>query len=166
MPKKIRLLPELVPRPLWGISAYRLLDRPVWKAIRKNAIEAARNRCSICGNAKGLLTCHEKWSYDDERLTATLVGLEIHCDPCDAVTHAGRSIVHGSADVILEQLCKVNGCTPAEAKRIVTAAYMQWKERSRKEWTVAVAAPLLKKYPQLEIVSGRRKSDKSVTGGV
>lgn len=67
-PKTYRLMPELVPRPLWGISAYRLLGRgKAWRAIRQATLEAGGQECSICRSTESGLTCHERWSYDDRR---------------------------------------------------------------------------------------------------
>jgi hypothetical protein len=153
---KLRLTPELVPKPLWGISAYRILGRGVvWKAIRGDILEDARHRCSICGCKEGQLTCHEKWLYNDKRATATLIGFEIHCVDCDAVAHSGRAMAHGFGDVVVKQLCKVNGCTQRQAERMIAAAMLLWQERSRKQWGIEVTAPLLKAYPQLEQLDGR-----------
>jgi hypothetical protein len=52
--KTYRLMPELVPAPLWGVSAYRRFGktRP-WKEIRQDALELAENKCGAC-DADGL----------------------------------------------------------------------------------------------------------------
>ena len=150
---RLRLTPELVPAPLWGRSAYRLLGRGAhWKAIRRDTLQAASHRCSICGSDKGQLSCHEKWRYNERRATATLIGFEIHCSDCDAVTHAGRATALGLGDVVVRQLCKLNGCTAPQAKRMIEAAIVVWEKRSAKLWKVVVAAPLLKAYPQLQVL--------------
>lgn len=150
---KVRLTPELVPKPLWGKSAYRLLGRRApWKAIRRDTLEAAGHRCSICGGTRGQLSCHERWRYDDKRGRATLAGFEIHCADCDAVSHAGRAIMLGFGDVVIKQLRKVNGCTAEEANRMVATAMLLWKRRSRKKWKVVVAAALLKTHPRLQVL--------------
>jgi hypothetical protein len=81
-----------------------------------------------------------------------LIGFEIHCSDCDAVTHAGRATALGLGDVVVRQLCKLNGCTAPQAKRMIEAAIVVWEKRSAKLWKVVVAAPLLKAYPQLQVL--------------
>jgi hypothetical protein len=95
--KKLKILmPELVPTPLWGRSASKMLKgRLAWKKIRQETLSAAEQSCSICGSNTGQLSCHENWEYDDKRLTANLVGFEIHCSDCDSVAHAGRAFKLG-----------------------------------------------------------------------
>lgn len=152
--KKPNLQPQLVPKPLWGISARRKLGRGSWQHIRQDAIKAARQSCEICGESPNAiygdpLTCHEVWRYDDILATATLLGFEIHCPKCDLVTHMGRAMAHGFGDDALDQLCRVNGTTRLEAKQIYTDAMALWQKRSVKKWRVKVAKTLLRRYPQL-----------------
>ncbi len=157
-----RLVPELVPRPLWGISAYRLLGRGrAWKTIRQAALEASDQQCSICGSTETGLTCHERWDYDDRHGTATLVGFEIHCHRCDAVTHMGRAVANGFAEEAIATFCRVNRVTKQEAGKAFRSAMGEWHRRSEKEWTITVAGPLLEQYPQLAILSGTRVSPTS-----
>lgn len=89
---KLKLLPRLVPVPLWGFSGYRLLARKSWGKIRAQVLDDARNRCSICGTAyeKGML-CDEDWEYDDKAGSARLGALRILCCDCNLVCHAGRA---------------------------------------------------------------------------
>jgi hypothetical protein len=43
-----KLVPELVPEPLWGVSAYRALGKSTpWKTIRQDTLNEASNRCRI-----------------------------------------------------------------------------------------------------------------------
>lgn len=152
--RRLKLQPKLVPEPLWGISAYRLLRRGArWKQIRRDTLEALGHLCSVCGAASPPLSCHEKWNYDDRTRTATLTGFMILCAACDAATHMGRAVLHGQSDIALKQLCRVNGITLAEAKQLFLKTRMVWQERSHKKWRVAVARSLLKKYPQLKVVT-------------
>ncbi len=155
-PKKTPLLaPELVPVPLWGRSAYRMLgSRGIWKKkIRPDALAHANNRCSLCGSNGDRLICHDKWQYDDSRAIATLIGFEIHCANCDAVTHAGNAYRLGPQDeimgLILSHLSTVNQCSVEEAVKLLSSALSRWEQRSKKNWTVKVDAVLVKKYPEL-----------------
>src|SRR5258708_22864638 len=77
--RKIALLmPELVPGPLWGRSAHKMLgNKAVWRMrIRGDTLAEANNRCSVCKSSEGRMTCHEKWGYDDRQFVATLLGFE------------------------------------------------------------------------------------------
>ena len=86
--------PALVPQPLRGVSAYRLLKlTPTWKRICAEMLGKAAYRCEFCGfepvpglkdvgptSATAVLArrgsvedlhCHEVWAYDDWRRVAT-----------------------------------------------------------------------------------------------
>ncbi len=149
-PKSLKLQPELVPAPLWGISAYRVLGRgKVWKSIRQDTLEAFGYCCSICGTDEPPFICHEMWDYDDRRGIATLYGFECHCRECDLVAHIGRSSQLGLRERALKQLCRVNGVTHTEAKQVVEHAMDVWEHRNRKKWKIKVHKSLLKSYPEL-----------------
>jgi hypothetical protein len=153
--KKLVLVPELVPGPLWGRSAFQMLGRrATWtKQIRPDALEQAGNRCTFCGASEGRMICHDKWQYDDKQAIATLVGFEIHCVKCDAVTHVGRAMQTGPRReillAVLNHLCEVNKCPPKAAEGILSSALDQWTKRNKKKWTVKVAASLIERYPVL-----------------
>ena len=156
MQKPYSLIPELVPGDLWGRSAYRMLGgRVAWKKkIRPDALAKAKDRCETCDAKEGQLTCHDKWSYDDKKAIATLVGFEIHCRACDSVTHFGRLLKMGASDEelwhLLLHICRTNKCEPRDADNILRDSYELWGKRNKKKWKVAVAPSLLTKYPELE----------------
>lgn len=144
---------ELVPEPLWGVSAYRQLGRGAkWRAIRRDVLRAAGECCSVCGASASRLTCHEQWHYDDPKGVATLTSFTIHCDPCDAATHLGRSNQLGHGQVAIEQFCRVNGCMPADAHKNLADAMAIWRKRNSIAWAIVVAEPLLAKYPALSVL--------------
>jgi hypothetical protein len=148
----MKLKPELVPKPLWGISAYRLLGRGAkWKVIHLDVLNTNGHRCSTCG-ARGKLSCHERWDYAENRGIATLIGFSANCDACDAATHMGRASQHGSGDSALQQLCAVNGCTEADALKLFENAMKVWRRRNKIEWRTAVSDELLAKYPALIVI--------------
>jgi hypothetical protein len=154
---RLKLQPELVPRPLWGVSAYRVLGRgAAWRAIRLDTLEAASNRCAICRSPTAPLSCHEKWHYDDGHGRAMLEGFTILCRNCDTATHMGRAVAHSAGDIALRQICRVNNLSRHEADRLFGQAMARWRRRSRMAWTVAVHAQLLRAYPQLQALIGRK----------
>lgn len=147
----LKLMPHLVPKPLWGKSAANLLKRAAWERIRRDAQEAARHACQVCSDAApaNALNCHELWDYDDQRGTAELVGLKMQCRDCDAAVHMGRAVKKGFGNRALAQLVKVNGISAAQAKMLYRRALDEWKRRNKSEWRIAVAKPLLERYPEL-----------------
>jgi hypothetical protein len=152
--KTYRLMPELVPRPLWGISAPRALKKSTaWKVIREETIAEAGGRCQFC-DTDTQPECHDKWKYDDKKCVATLVGFEIRCKACHFATHIGRAMTLGPAYLqeAVEQICKVNGCTVKNVDDILSVEMPLWEKRNKKKWTVVVAPPLLKRYPRLEAI--------------
>lgn len=148
----LKLVPELVPKPLWGISAPHALNKSTaWKSIRKDTLAEAGNRCQFCGTDTRL-ECHDKWEYDDKKSIATLIGFEIRCKMCHMATHIGRARQLGFLREAVMHICNVNRCTPDDVSKVVDAEMPLWEKRSKKKWTVAVAPALLKRYPRLEAV--------------
>jgi hypothetical protein len=148
--KTYRLAPELIPAPLWGVSAYRRFAKTKpWKEIRQDTLELAGNKCGACDADGPQLSCHDAWSYDDKRCVATLIGFEIRCQACHNATHIGRANALGFEQDAHAQLRTVNGCTQDEVDAMVDAAMELWEKRSAKTWTVVVAPYLLERYPRL-----------------
>jgi hypothetical protein len=159
-----KLVPELVPEPLWGVSAYRALGKSTpWKAIRQDTLHEASNRCQFCGSEGPQLACHDKWEYDDRKCIATLIGFEIRCPLCHLATHIGRAMRIGHLQEAVEHICKVNGCTVKDVEKVIDAEMPLWKKRSKKKWTVVVAPALLKRYPRLQAVPPSVSSDRFTT---
>jgi hypothetical protein len=153
--RTLKLCPQLVPKPLWGISAANKLKRAAWQEIRRDSIQRARNRCEACGGSpESSLICHEVWDYNDKVGTATLERMEVHCAECDLATHMGRAKVHGFLDAALERLRSVNNLSVAEAKQVFEDAMTVWRGRNKRNWRIVVSADLLARYPQLAILNG------------
>lgn len=150
---EMKLEPELVPQPLWGISAARLLHgRVAWKRIRNATLDAAGYQCSVCGDGGQQLHCNEQWCYDDGKAAARLVGFQIVCVRCHSVIHMGRSAKVGYLDDALAHWCRVDGISEVEARRMFERAIAVWRERSRKRWHVEVAPELLAIFPELGVL--------------
>lgn len=153
--KQFRLIPELVPKPLWGRSAFRMLrQRATWtKQIRPDALAKSKHSCELCGCNSERLICHDKWQYDDRNSTATLAGFEIHCPDCDTVTHFGQAVNRGDREevliAVLKHLCQVNQCTTDVAHSLLVNALEKWTTRNKRKWKIIVADTLLARYPEL-----------------
>lgn len=96
----------------------------------------------------------EEWDYTDG--IATLLRVRIVCRDCDAVTHIGWTAGRGYGDMARDHMGQVNGMTKDEADRIIAASFVEWRERSLRDWEVAVAPDLLDRYPDLSILNGVR----------
>lgn len=154
------LEPELIPEPLWRISAARLLGSKskAWRGIRSAALAAANDTCSACGEAAPggkHMVCDEVWSYDEQHAVATLTGMRILCPACDHARHFARAAQLGRAADALSTLARVNGITEQEARAIQKRAHDLWERRSRLAWTVRVSEPLLVQYPVLAVLDGQ-----------
>lgn len=153
--RAIKLRPELVPQPLWGVTACRLLRaRAPWKAIRNATLKAAGDRCSICGHTSPPLFCHEQWRHNDKNGVVTLVGFQIVCQGCNRAVHIGLAGARGELAEAIGQLRRVNRMAEQEANRMVDRATATWERRSSKHWRVFVAPRLLKTFPQLRVLEG------------
>lgn len=99
------------------------------------------------------------WRYDDGNLVATLERLVIVCPRCDAVQHFGRTQQLGReyASAALAHMVAVNQMKDLdEAITVLDAAAAEWRRRSNREWTIAVAAELLSRFPELSVVADSR----------
>lgn len=148
-PMDLKLWPELVPSPLWGLSASRLLRQSVWRRVRARHLDTAGHACEVCGKRqqKGLV-CHERWHHDHPG--ATLVALRMQCRPCDYAVHVGLADTRGNGRIARAQLMRVNGIDAATAEVLIEAAYERHAGQSALTgWTVRVASPLLSVHPEL-----------------
>jgi hypothetical protein len=153
--RRLKLTPELVPQPLWEISACRLLrPQSLWRSIRSCEIDRAGHRCEFCEETTPPLYCHEKWHYDDRKARAILTGFRILCQNCNYAVHPGFAHSRGKWAEALAQLGRVNGITEVEANQMSERATVIWEKRSRKNWRLSVRPRLLKAFPQLRVLVG------------
>lgn len=155
------LEPELIPEPLWNISAAHLLGRKskAWRDIRAAALQAADNTCSACGEMTPggkFMVCDELWSYDEQQATVMLTGVRILCPACDHARHFARAAQLGQGVQALETLARVNGVSVKRAQEMQAAASAMFTRRSRLTWTVRVDAALLAANPVLAALEGQR----------
>jgi len=150
----LRLIPQLVPRPLWGLTVKRLVPRKTWEEIRRDALLISGGACVICGarREKGMV-CTEEWSYGAG--IATLVELRIVCPDCNAARHIGSAARRGTAAFVqaFDHLVRVNRISQEQAMRLVDGCMAEWRASSMREWRVTVADELVARYPALAILS-------------
>ncbi len=155
------LKPELIPEPLWGISAAAFLGRSsvAWRKIRADALSEAEETCSACGETVPggkYMVCDELWSYEEASAAATLAGVRILCKACDGARHYERARQLGRGAEALATLMRVNGISRSEAAELQNAAGIEWQRRSRLAWVVGVKPGLLGRYPGLSGLVGMR----------
>jgi hypothetical protein len=141
----VKLLPELVPQPVWGRTLAKLLPKNKWSEIRKQELLRAKGKCEICCSPSRL-ACHEKWDYREEDGChfQILAGFEILCSRCHALRHLGRSLaVIGKNEKALQKLVehfkKVNEISDFPAAETLFwksygSALKIWEERSKFTW--------------------------------
>jgi hypothetical protein len=152
--------PELIPEPLWNISAAALLGRKsrAWREIRADALNDSGDACSACGGVTPggkYMVCDELWDYDEQHGVATLASVRILCPACDSARHFERAGQLGKGADALATLARVNGISEEEARALQDDAVTQWKRRSRRSWTVRVSEELLLRYAVLARVDGQ-----------
>jgi len=135
----LRLAVELVPNPIWYANLRRAVPPATWDRLRRRVYDAAGHRCQACG-ARGVLYCHEGWTYYDNIGVVRLRGLRALCAACHAVCHLGAwgmgvmrtppGFEPGA------HWCKVNGVDRAAWERHEAAAWATWERRGRRVWRV------------------------------
>ncbi len=136
-----RLTVELVPRGQWGANLRSELSRKEWDRLRRASYKAADYRCEICNGVgpRHPVECHERWDYNEEAKTQTLVGLISLCPACHQVKHSGRSFAIGKGPQAMAHLMKVNGWSEDEATLYVEGAFEVWHRRSNEDWTLDIS---------------------------
>lgn len=148
----MKLQPELVPRPLWNLSANKLL-RSAWQGeIRPAIFEEFNGSCSHCKAETPRMYAHEQWDYGDADGVALLTGIELVCQDCN--THIGRCPPEHKTQA-LRHLADVNEISVAEAKALEREAKVEWARRSGRQWRVTVAPSLVDRFPALAALPDR-----------
>ena len=152
-------VPELVPRPLGGISASRKLKKSEWTRIRKEAMDACDCRCAVCGtHVEGGkdMPCDEVWEYNEgpEDNAALLARVRMLCRECDTARHFDRSANIGYGDQARATLARLNNLTDDEVRQLQGEIVERWSRRSELKWSVNVNPELLERYPALAVLVG------------
>lgn len=150
-----KLVPRLVPQPLFGLSGYHKLRRSEWEAIRRVVIADASGACQICGASqpKGMIV-DEVWFYMPGM--ATLVGLQLLCPRCNNVIHSQNALARGvPEEAIVAHCAAVNGVDETAAASLIAEARAAWgKLHSSPTWGVMVVPEVLERFPALSVLHG------------
>jgi phage terminase large subunit GpA-like protein len=125
-----------------GANLRRAVTRATWDQIRRAAYREYDYRCGICG-ARGRMTCHERWAYDDDTATQTLLGFMALCELCHHVKHIGLAGILAREgrldyDEVVQHFMAVNECDESTFEEHRAQAYHVWRQRSTHPWTVDV----------------------------
>lgn len=138
--QQLKLIPELVPAPLWGKSLANLARKSIkynrlWRAIQRKELMRSGGRCEYCGSTIGL-SVHEVWDYDDIKCVQKLIGFKVSCKHCSLVNHFGFASVNELDDVAFEHFMQINSLSRKEAEKLISEAFKIWQKRSSyKNWS-------------------------------
>ena len=136
-----RLTIELVPKGQWGINLRSELPSGEWNRLRRSVYHAANYKCEICGGVgpRHPVECHERWDYNEETKTQTLVGLIALCPACHQVKHIGRTQASGRMEDAVNHLMKTNEWDGETALTYIEGVFEVWWRRSEEEWTLDIS---------------------------
>jgi hypothetical protein len=137
-----RLTIELVPQTCWFSNVRDQVSNPDWDRIRKRVYARAGRRCEVCGGRgrQHFVECHEVWEYDDTALVQRLVRMIALCPACHQVKHMGLAGLRGRGEQASAHLAKVNHWTPLVTARYIDQAFVVWRERSDRTWSLDLSA--------------------------
>jgi hypothetical protein len=162
-----RLCPQLVPKPLWGVSLAKLvrmktddliyfgLELEVIEKLKSFWFKLPRDKCAVCGSRASDID--EFWSYYvvDGRGIARLVSLRSLCSHCHLAKHIGYASNIGKRDVALEHLTKINNITLLDVERLLDKIYDIWDSLSSiTAWRIEISEGVLPEDIRVEVESG------------
>jgi hypothetical protein len=168
MRDNIKLTIELVPRTAWYTNVRSNVSNDEWDVIRKKCYRLAGNVCEICGDTsknqgkKYDLECHEIWDYDDKNKIQKLTRLIGLCNHCHTVKHPGLANKQGRADIVTQQLIKVNKMSESEVEDYINESFAIWMERSEHKWELDIT--YLKEYMDAENEYAKKMEVRRVNG--
>lgn len=129
---------ETVPKTCWFSNVRTNVAPEDWDRLRREVYQLAGYRCEICNGRgpKHPVECHERWHYDDDTRTQTLLGLIALCPDCHRVKHIGLAFKQGQGGEAMAHLSEVNGWNLAETLEYVDEAREVWELRSAHQWTL------------------------------
>lgn len=150
-----RLVPHLVPKPLWGKSIHKSLSRGKWNKIRASFISEADNKCASCcvSHEKGMI-CHEVWVYSITDHIAELDGFMLTCRDCNFVHHIGKASTLGRQEEAILHMMRINQIDREEALAVTETSLEEWSERSAiTDWKILIPQALIEEYPDLSAIN-------------
>jgi len=151
---EMKLEIELVPKTSWWNNLRKSLHKSEWDKIRKKIYSDYNHRCGICGDSSRI-SCHEIWSYNDDKHIQRLDGFIALCNMCHHVKHIGLAGILANKgrldyDKVVEHFMHVNDCSQNDFLTHRAEAFQIWEERSQHQWDIELGdfqylRPLLKR---------------------
>lgn len=141
MEEEFKLSIELVPKTAWNKNVRSEISKTAWNEIRTDVCASQENKCGIC-EADVSLSCHEIWNYDELNHIQELMDFVALCNLCHHVKHIGYASIlakQGKLDMqeVEEHFMQINNCDFQAFKKHEVKALIQFKERSKHQWTLS-----------------------------
>jgi len=134
------LFVDLIPKTSWYKNLRSHIGRSNWNRLRRYVYARVNHICECCGydafiNKKSL-ECHERWKYDMETNTQTLVRFVALCRKCHQSTHIGFAKIRGKGKEAKEHLKTIRKFNDLECDEHIKNAFDIWKKRSSIKWKI------------------------------
>lgn len=132
---------DLIPETSFYKNVRQILTPVQWKAICKQVYDKYNYRCSICGGIgnKHPVEAHELWKYDEKKLIQKLSDIIALCPTCHMTVHFGFAQIRGKGDEALKHFMKINQLSKFAAKKSIAEAFLIWRKRSEKKWSLDIS---------------------------
>jgi hypothetical protein len=136
--KRGLLFVDLVPRSAWFSNLRSEITKGEWEQVKQVTFKVANHVCEICAGRgpKHPVECHERWHYDEQTRTQTLLRTIALCPDCHEATHYGLAGIKGRASEAKQHLMWVNRWEEAVATEHIRKANTDWKRRSEIKWVL------------------------------
>jgi len=128
---------DMIPKTSYFKNVRSLFTDSDWNLIRHHIYERSYYKCECCGIKKfKYLEAHERWIYNYETKTQTLIRIIALCKLCHNATHYGHSKKTKNILKINEHLKKIKNINDEELNKHIDEAYNIWKERNKIKWII------------------------------
>ncbi len=130
---------DLIPSSSWYTNVRKYIDDVDWERIKEICKIRTGYKCEICRTSpnfseKNYLECHERFLFDKDARTQTLVRLICVCSKCHQVIHFGLSQIQGREDEAMAHLMKVNKWDFKRASEHIANRFGLWELKSEMSW--------------------------------
>ena len=126
----LKLVPELIPKNMWGSAPREYIGWSAWKKLRRLCIDRAGQRCEVCGRftSKNKLDIHERYTIMSEYLI--LKRLICVCKKCHGLIHPGFTLSQASNQeemfkLIVSRSAKINGLDYDTMDKIIKLCFIR-----------------------------------------
>ena len=133
------ILPNMVPKGLWGVNLRSCLPKSEWKRIARNIYQKYGYHCQICGcqGTQWPVECEENWKYirqDDKNGLVVLENLMALCPMCHRIKHLGKANIDGVYQEVVAHMAVINDVSWEIANYYSSKAFEDWEKHSEMNW--------------------------------